>query len=80
MSTVKYLSRKEASEYLLSAWGLHRSVGYLAKLAVIGGGPGFRKANRVPLYTIEDLDTWADKLIGPRIESTSEHYADNCRL
>ena len=72
MSTVKYLSRKAASEYLLVTWGLRRSVGYLAKLAVIGGGPAFRKANRDPLYTTEDLDDWASDMIGPRIRSTSE--------
>ena len=72
MTTCKYLNRKAASEYLLAAWGLRRSVNYLAKLAVIGGGPAFRKANRDPLYTTEDLDAWASSLIGPRVGSTSE--------
>jgi hypothetical protein len=72
MQSSKYLSRKAASEYLLSTWGLRRSVNYLAKLAVVGGGPAFRKAKRDPLYTIEDLDIWAADLIGPRVNSTSE--------
>jgi hypothetical protein len=72
MTTSKYLNRKAASQYLLSTWGLRRSVNYLAKLAVVGGGPAFRKANRQPLYTPEDLDAWAAELIGPRIHSTSE--------
>ena len=75
MTTSKYLNRKSASEHLLSTWGLRRSPNYLAKLAVTGGGPAFRKANRVPLYTIEDLDAWASDLIGPRIRSTSELHA-----
>jgi hypothetical protein len=72
MSTSKYLDRKTASDYLLSVWGLRRSVNYLAKLAVVGGGPAFRKARRNPLYTAEDLDAWASDLIGPRVRSTSE--------
>jgi hypothetical protein len=72
MTTSKYLNRKAAREYLLSTWGLRRSVNYLAKLAVVGGGPAFRKANREPLYTPEDLDAWATELIGPRVHSTSE--------
>jgi hypothetical protein len=45
---------------------------YDLPLAVVGGGPGFHKANRDPLYAIEDLDIWASELIGPRIRSTSE--------
>ena len=72
MSTSKYINRKAASDYLLLTWGLRRSVNYLAKLAVVGGGPAFRKAGRNPLYTIEDLDAWASDLIGPRVRSTSE--------
>jgi len=72
METSKYMGRKAASAYLISNWGLKRSVNYLAKLAVIGGGPAFRKAGRAPLYTAEDLDAWASELIGPRVRSTSE--------
>jgi hypothetical protein len=72
MQSSKYLNRKAASEYLLSTWGLKRSSNYLAKLAVVGGGPGFHKANRDPLYAPEDLDKWASDIIGPRIHSTSE--------
>jgi hypothetical protein len=78
MKPTKYLSRKAASEYLLSNWGLKRSLNYLAKLAVIGGGPPFRKAMRAPLYTDEDLDAWASDLIGPRVRSTSELSPPRC--
>jgi len=72
MQSPKYLNRKEASEHLRSFWGLQRSPTYLAKLAVVGGGPAFHKANRNPLYSAEDLDAWASALIGPRVHSTSE--------
>jgi hypothetical protein len=79
MQSSKYLNRKAASEYLLSTWGLKRSVNYLAKLAVVGGGPGFHKANRDPLYAIEDLDIWASDLSGlasarlPRLRAVSRN-------
>jgi hypothetical protein len=72
MSPPKYRDRKAASQYLLDVWGLKRSPNYLAKLAVVGGGPAFRKANRIPLYADEDLDAYASSIIGPRIQSTSE--------
>jgi hypothetical protein len=67
-----FLRRKGASDYLEKHWGLKRTARYLAKLAVVGGGPAFRKANRDALYTTEDLDEWALSLIGPRIRSTAE--------
>jgi hypothetical protein len=44
----------------------------LAKLAVIGGGPPFRKAGRVPLYSPASADAWAASKIGPLVHSTSE--------
>jgi hypothetical protein len=72
MQTPKYRNRKQASLYLMEAWGLKRSPNYLAKLAVVGGGPAFRKANRAPLYADEDLDAYASGLIGPLVCSTSE--------
>ena len=44
----------------------------LAKLAVVGGGPAFRKSGRWPLYAEADLNDWALAKIGPRVGSTSE--------
>jgi hypothetical protein len=75
MQTANYFSRKAASAYLLATWGLKRSPNYLAKLAVVGGGPAFHKAGRDPLYSPTDLDSWATALIGPRLLSTSEARA-----
>jgi hypothetical protein len=72
MSTRKLLRRKAASHYLLETHGLERAPSTLAKLAVIGGGPTFRRAGRVPLYSPEDLDAWAESLLGPPMRSTSE--------
>jgi hypothetical protein len=44
----------------------------LAKLAVIGGGPLFRKAGRFPLYEILELDRFARGKLSPLVGSTSE--------
>jgi hypothetical protein len=75
MQTPKYLRRKRASQYLEDRWGIRCKPNYLAKLAVVGGGPPFRKANRDPLYDPKDLDTWAQERIGPLVHSTSERSA-----
>src|SRR5437588_7323355 len=64
--------RAAASTYLWEEWGIERAVGTLAKLAVTGGGPRFRKAGRVPLYDPADLDAWACDLLGEPVTSTSE--------
>jgi hypothetical protein len=72
MSTRKLLRRKAASHYLCETHGLDRAPSTLAKLAVIGGGPIFRRAGRVPLYSPEDLDAWAESLLSPPMRSTSE--------
>jgi hypothetical protein len=69
MQTLKYLRRKAASAYLEEEWGLVRSPNYLAKLAVVGGGPGFHKGG---LYSPSALDDWAEKIIGPEKKSTSD--------
>jgi hypothetical protein len=66
------LRRAKAAEYLLESHGIQRTVGTLAKLAVIGGGPRFRVAGRTPLYETTDLDTWAESILSPVVGSTSE--------
>jgi len=72
MHPCQFLRRKAASEYLAATWGIPCSPSTLAKLAVIGGGPTFRRAGRIPLYSSGDLDTWAtSKLSGP-MRSTSD--------
>lgn len=66
------LTRADAASYLRSRHGISRTAGTLAKLAVIGGGPSFRKvgARRV-LYDVAELDRWADSIVSAPMASTS---------
>lgn len=66
------LTRREASAYLWDRRGIKRSPGTLAKLAVIGGGPQFRKAGRAVIYEAVDLDAFADEITSAPVRSTSE--------
>lgn len=67
----RYFRRADAARYVRSHWGIPCSPRWLAKLAVTGGGPIFRKAGRFPIYTSEDLDAWAEARIGAPRRSTS---------
>lgn len=66
------LRRTEASQYLKDKWSIDRKPSTLAKLAVVGGGPPFVHANRIPLYPLVELDAWAEALLSPLKRSTSE--------
>jgi hypothetical protein len=66
-----YLRRGDAAAYVTRRYGFPCSRQWLAKLAVIGGGPVFRKAGRYPIYHPADLDRWAQARIGPAQCSTS---------
>jgi hypothetical protein len=66
------LRRVEASVYLKEKHGIDRSPNTLAKLACTGGGPRFRKANRIPIYDAPDLDEWAKEITSAPVRSTSE--------
>jgi hypothetical protein len=68
----RLLRRSEASEYVKETFGIPLSQRTLAKLAVVGGGPLFRKAGRFPLYEIADLNKWAIARLGPKQQSTSD--------
>jgi len=69
--TVYYLHRDQAAQYIRDVWGIPCSPTWLAKLAVVGGGPVFRKAGRFPIYSAADLDAWAESRIGAPRRSTS---------
>jgi hypothetical protein len=66
------MRRKVASEYLLQEHGVSLSPATLAKLAVIGGGPSFRKDGPFPIYERTDLDAFATVRLGPLRTSTSD--------
>jgi hypothetical protein len=68
----RYLSRIEAAQYIRTRYGFPCSRQWLAKLAVLGGGPIFRKAGRNPIYAPADLDDWAIARIGEPQRSTSD--------
>jgi hypothetical protein len=62
----------DAAAYVKAHWGLPCSPRWLAKLAVTGGGPIYRKAGRTPIYSPVDLDAWAEARIGAPQKSTSD--------
>jgi hypothetical protein len=66
------LRRDEAAAYIRDRYRLPCADKYLAKLAVTGGGPKFRKASRWPIYDRADLDEWAQSRISVKVSSTSE--------
>jgi hypothetical protein len=72
MEVQKYLPRKAASDYLDEKHGVKRAPSTLAKLAVIGGGPTFRRINRIPLYATDDLDKWVVSKLSAPMRSTSD--------
>ena len=67
----RYLRRANAAHYVCATWGIPCSAKWLAKLAVTGGGPIYRKAGRFPIYSAPDLDRWAEARIGAPRRSTS---------
>jgi hypothetical protein len=68
-----YLRRAEAAEYVLERWGAPCSAKWLAKLAVVGGGPQFRKIGRFPVYSRADLDAWIEaRITAPRYSTSDE--------
>lgn len=71
----RYLRRVDAARYVFETYGFPCARSWLAKLAVVGGGPVFRKAGRIPLYAPTDLDVWATERIGKPRRSTSDDGA-----
>jgi hypothetical protein len=67
----QFMRRADASNYIEDRYGIRCSKQTLAKLAVGGGGPLFRKAGRTPIYAPDDLDRWAQAQIGPAQRSTA---------
>src|SRR5881392_3703057 len=72
MEPHKLLRRKAASRYLYDVHGVVRAPSTLAKYAVIGGGPVFRRLGRDPVYTQLHLDDWVASKLSGEMRSTSE--------
>lgn len=70
----QYPTRREAAEYLAQRYGSFAiSMGHLAQLAHIGGGPLFHKIGKKRVaYTVEALDAWMADRISLPARSTSE--------
>ncbi len=71
----RFLRRSDAAQYIQTTFGFPCSRQWLAKLAVTGGGPVYRKAGRTPIYAPADLDAWASARIGKPQRSTSDGCA-----
>ena len=71
-TTPRRMRRVNASEYLRQMHGLSFAPSTLAKMAVVGGGPAYRKAGNVPLYDPADLDAWAEAKLSKLVTSTSQ--------
>jgi hypothetical protein len=76
LPSAKFLGRSDAATYITRRYGFPCSPQWLAKLAVMGGGPFFRKAGKYPIYEPPDLDQWAQSRIGPLQRSTSVAASD----
>jgi hypothetical protein len=68
----RFLRRSDAAAYVTNQYGFPCSRQWLAKLAVMGGGPTFRKAGRYPIYEQAELDGWAQSRMGPPQRSTND--------
>ena len=69
---IRRLSRVEASNYLYENHGITLKPSTLAKLAVIGGGPEFRKDGRFAIYEPLVLDQYAYERLSKPVRSTAE--------
>jgi hypothetical protein len=75
----RLLRRVEAARHIHDKWGYPCSPKTLAKYAVIGGGPRFRKAGRFPLYHPDDLDRWVNGKLSVLVTSTSALAVEKLR-
>jgi hypothetical protein len=66
------MRRADAARYIRETYGIPCVATTLAKYACIGTGPEFYKAGKFPIYSRDDLDTWARSRLSKPILSTSE--------
>ena len=66
------MRRVDAARYIRETHGIPCAPATLAKYAARGGGPAFRKAGKFPIYSRDELDSWAEQRLGKLVRSTSE--------
>lgn len=76
IATLAALKRRNMSE---RSGGFPCSGKWLAKLAVTGGGPVYRKAGRFPIYDPVELDAWAEARISAPHYSTSDYEVSDAQ-
>lgn len=69
------LRRSEVPEYMLRKHGIPIAHATLAKMATVGGGPAMQHSGRIPLYHVDDLDSWAAERLSAPVRSTAERNA-----
>jgi hypothetical protein len=74
-----HMRRADAARYIRETHGVPCAPTTLAKYAVLGGGPVFRRVGRIPIYSRDDLDTWARSRISEPVNSTSAFLAKSRR-
>jgi hypothetical protein len=65
------MRRADAARYIRETYGIPCVATTLAKYACDGCGPAFRKAGKFPIYSRDDLDTWARSRLSEPVQSTS---------
>jgi hypothetical protein len=66
-----FMRRAAAADYIRTFYAIPCRHSTLAKWAVGGNGPRFRKAGKFPIYSRDDLDTWARSRLSEPVQSTS---------
>lgn len=59
--------------------GASPSAATLNKMAIVGGGPPFRKFSRSRIYADEDLVAWVEARMSAKVRSTAELPAPRIR-
>jgi hypothetical protein len=70
----KWMSRRQASDYLQTVHGIRVAYQTLAQHAMHGTGPAYRKQHRFTVYDRTDLERWADLYLSKPCVSTAEHF------
>jgi hypothetical protein len=63
--------RGDAEQYIRTTYDVKCSPGTLAKMAVDGTGPAFRRWGHAVVYEVDDLDSWAQARLSPKVHSTA---------